>query len=569
MSEALFSTFAETAEQVGATTKRLEKASLLGAYFGTLGDDDLLHAARYFAGHPFPLHDQRTTNVGGAALVTALLQATGIEEADLRRLIVARGEAGDVAGEVWANTPHLAAREPRMTLADVAAFLETLAATAGTKSKTALIVEALGRAATPEAKYLVKLLQGDLRIGLREGAVEDALARLAGVSVEAVQRANMLTGDIGETALLARHGRLETARMRLFHPLKFMLATAADSPEDVARQMPPAFVVEDKFDGIRAQAHIGGTGLDGTVRLALFSRTLDEIGGSFPDLTAPLTALAEAYPDGLILDGEIVPVAPDADGRGRILPFQSLQPRLGRKAVTTEMLGQAPVAYVAYDVLFAGGRVLLDEPFHERRAILAALPFDGRTARLTESKTFDGISALDNEFAAARARGNEGLMVKDPASAYKPGRRGREWLKVKKALATLDVVVTAAQVGEGRRSRFLSDYTFAVRASEDDPTLLNVGKAYSGLTDVETQWLSDWCMAHTREVFAHGKVRTVEPRIVLEVTFDRVQPSARHKSGYALRFPRILRIREDKPPEEADTLHSVRRLYEELEGVNA
>jgi DNA ligase-1 len=169
---------------------------------------------------------------------------------------------------------------------------------------------------------------------------------------------------------------------------------------------------------------------------------------------------------------------------------------------------------------------------------------------------------LDAEFTAARDRGNEGLMVKNLDSTYKPGRRGRDWLKVKRALATLDVVITAAEVGSGRRSKFLSDYTFAVRASETDSSLLNVGKAYSGLTDAEVQTLSDWCRAHTLQEFAHGKVRTVEPQIVLEVTFDRVQPSKRHKGGYALRFPRILRIRTDKPVEEIDTIETVRQLAE-------
>jgi DNA ligase-1 len=172
------------------------------------------------------------------------------------------------------------------------------------------------------------------------------------------------------------------------------------------------------------------------------------------------------------------------------------------------------------------------------------------------------VTALDAEFLAARDRGNEGLMVKALDAPYKPGRRGKDWLKIKRAIATLDVVVTAAEVGTGRRSRFLSDFTFAVRASETDPTLLNVGKAYSGLTDAEVQQLSDWFKAHTIQEFAHGKVRTVEPKIVLEVTFDRVQPSKRHKGGYALRFPRILRIRDDKPVSEIDTLDTVKRLAE-------
>jgi DNA ligase-1 len=161
---------------------------------------------------------------------------------------------------------------------------------------------------------------------------------------------------------------------------------------------------------------------------------------------------------------------------------------------------------------------------------------------------------------AARGRGNEGLMIKDPRSSYKPGKRGREWLKLKRALATLDVVVTAVEVGHGKRRNLLSDYTFAVRRSADDPELLNVGKAYSGLTDVELAELTEWFRAHTLQEFAHGRVRTVEPRIILEVTFDRVQVSKRHKSGYALRFPRILRLRDDKSIDEIDTLEAVSKL---------
>ncbi len=564
--------FAHTAEAVGATAKRLEKAAILGAYFAALPDDDLVRAARYFAGYTFPQRDGRTTNVGGAALLAAILAVSGADEAHLRTRLVAQGDAGDVAQEAFGVSPQ-AVTPPTLTLADVGAFLETLAATSGTKRKVSLVTDLLRLASPAEAKFIVKLLGGDLRIGLKEGAVEDAVARLAGVTVGQIQWVNMLEGDIGETARLARHGLLGQARMRLFHPIKFMLATPAAGLADVARQMPPSFVVEDKFDGIRAQAHVAphvegdgvlhGVAVEGR-RIALFSRTLDEITESFPDLIAPLAHLlappglgAGVPSPGLILDGEIIPV------RGGVtLPFLELQKRLGRKTLTDALRADVSVAFVAYDVLYANGEVLIERPFSERRAILETLPTGGGAARRADAALFSDTAALDAAFEAARARGNEGLMVKDPASAYKPGRRGRDWLKIKRALATLDVVVTAAQVGEGRRSKFLSDFTFAVRVSETDPTLLNVGKAYSGLTDGETQELSDWCRAHTLEEFAHGKVRTVEPSVVLEVTFDRVQASARHKSGYALRFPRILRRRDDKPAAEIDTLESVRRLAE-------
>ena len=581
-----FLQFAATAEQVGATSKRLEKAAILGAYFTALSDDDLRHAARYFAGYTFPLRDQRTTNVGGAALLAAIIAVSGADETTVRQRLVALGDAGDVAREVF-DASAQAALVPVLTLSQIAAFLETLSATAGTKRKVELVTGLLREASPLEARYVVKLLAGDLRIGLKEGAVEDAVARLAAVTVGQVQWVNMLEGDIGETALLARRGRLGEARMRLFHPLKFMLATPAADLADVARQMPVPFVVEDKFDGIRAQAHVAphveGDGiLHGVVhegrRVALFSRTLDEITKSFPDLVAPLAALLPDFTPlplagavgcscsgvgvrdgggGLILDGEIIPVLGNLT-----LPFLQLQKRLGRKTLTDALRAEVPVAFVPYDLLYAEGRVLIEEPFSVRRAILETLPADGVGVRRADSALFTDTAALDLAFDAARARGNEGLMVKDPASPYKPGRRGRDWLKIKRALATLDVVITAAQVGEGRRSKFLSDFTFAVRTSETDPTLLNVGKAYSGLTDLETQELSDWCRAHTLQEFAHGKVRTVEPLVVLEITFDRVQASSRHKSGYALRFPRILRLRPDKPAAEADTLETVRRLAE-------
>jgi DNA ligase-1 len=222
-----------------------------------------------------------------------------------------------------------------------------------------------------------------------------------------------------------------------------------------------------------------------------------------------------------------------------------------------------PVVFVAYDILYHDGEVLLGRPLNERRRRLETLPWT-EPLRTSRQALVEEVDAVDRMFEAARARGNEGLMVKDPASAYKPGRRGREWLKVKKALATLDVVVTAAEVGTGNRRRFLSDYTFAVRRSREDGELLNVGKAYSGLTDVEIAELTEWFRQHTIRDF--GRVRLVEPRIVLEVAFDVVQPSKRHKSGYALRFPRIVRWRTDKPVEEIDTLEEVRRLAEGADG---
>src|SRR5882724_11002221 len=547
MPAALLQSLAEVAEQVSATTKKLEKAAFVGDYFKQLNDADLSRAARYFAGHQFPLNDSRTTNVGGSIISTALSAATGFSLQELQPVYVRLGDAGEAAYEAVKAAKH-SYEKPETTLAEIESLITRLSDARGIKNKTALLVAILRHSTPLEAKYLIKLLSGDLRIGLRESLVEDAIARAFAQPLVRVSQVNMLLGDIGETAVRSRANDLTDVSMRLFHPIKFMLATPAADLADIARTMPDQFFVEDKFDGIRAQAHVQ----DGKV--AIYSRTLDEMSMRFPELHASLSAL----PTDVILDGEII------TARGEeILPFSDLQKRLGRKVVSEELQASTPVVFVAWDLLYATGRVMINDELQTRRAKLEELisiTSDSERLRLSRAKRFNDVLALDDEFDAARARGNEGLMIKDPVSSYKPGRRGREWLKLKKALATLDVVVTTVELGHGKRHHVLSDYTFAVRRSDAEPELLNIGKAYSGLTDAEIAEMTEWFRAHTIQEFAHGRVRVVEPRIVLEVTFDRVQPSNRHKSGYALRFPRIVRLRPDKNVDEIDTLETVRKL---------
>jgi len=538
-------TFAECADAVAATTKKLEKAAILGRYLETLSNADLTRAARYFAGHQFASTDARTTNVGGSIISAALSEATGFSPEDLYPRYVRLGDPGDLAAEIVKEANH--SFQPTITLAETESLIARLSETRGIKNKTALLSAVLHHATPLEAKYLVKLLAGDLRIGLREGLVEDAIARVFGRSLEDVAYANMLLGDIGETALRARSGDLREVSMRLFHPIKFMLATAAADLTDIARTMPEEFLVEDKFDGIRAQAHVESG------RVAIYSRTMDEITHRFPELIEPLRSLSTD----VIIDGEIVP----ANGEV-ILPFSELQKRLGRKNVGSQLQKAVPVALIGYDLLYADGKVLIDQPLSDRRHLLGQVVPDQGPLRMSRGKLLRDAALLDGEFESARARGNEGLMIKSPGSAYKPGRRGREWLKLKRAIATLDVAVTAVEVGHGKRRNLLSDYTFAVRRSTEDGELLNLGKAYSGLTDRELTELTEWFKNHTLQEFGHGRVRIVEPIIVIEVTFDRVQPSKRHKSGYALRFPRILRLRPDKTTADIDTLETVRLLVE-------
>jgi DNA ligase-1 len=536
----------EVAEHVAATTKKLEKAALVGGYLKQLNDSDLARAARYLAGHQFASNDARTTKVGGSIISTALSEATGITFEELGPLYVQLGDAGEAAHEAVKRAKRFY-EGPTISLAETESIITRLSETRGIKNKTALLVTSLAHATPLEAKYLIKLLAGDLRIGLREGLVEDAIARAFNQKLAEVAKVNMLLGDIGDTAVRARADDLKDVNMRLFHPIKFMLATPAADLADIARTMPDEFFVEDKFDGIRAQAHTK----DGKV--AIYSRTMDEITHRFPELLAPLAQLGVDA----VIDGEIVPAEGD-----RILPFSELQKRLGRKTIGEELLRQVPVVLVAYDLLYAEGRVLTEASLEERRHILEQIIPSQGAIRPSTAKRFRQVADLDAEFDEARLRGNEGLMIKSPASIYKPGRRGREWLKLKRAIATLDVVVTAVEVGHGKRRNLLSDYTFAVRKSEEDNQLLNIGKAYSGLTDAELAEMTEWFKNHTIQEFAHGRVRLVEPTVVIEVTFDRVQKSKRHKSGYALRFPRILRLRPDKKAHEADTLPTVQKLVE-------
>ncbi len=537
-----FGDWVSAADAVRATTKKTTKLAILSSYLAGLADDDLRVAARLFAGGPFPRADQRILAVGWSALVDAMLERSGAHGDDVGVAYQKHADLGDVAAELI-TTPPPDARA--LTLADLAAAFAEIAATRGTNAKRVLVRALLARATAGEARYLVKIVGGDMRIGLRESLVEEAIAKAFGRERDAVTRANMLGGDVGETAARARVGTLAEAAFAHFAPVGMMLATPVLELAEVAKRFPGPYVVEDKYDGVRAQAHKSGE------RVELFSRTLDRVTDRFPELVPPLLGI----PGSFVLDAEILSFRGD-----RAVPFTEFQTRLGRKVVSDELRAQLPATLVAFDLLERDGEALLERPLSERARILRSLPFAG-PVRAPEQRVLDLegdalVAALEREFAEARARGNEGLMIKDPRSPYRPGRRGMEWLKVKRALRTLDVVVTAVEWGHGKRHGVLSDYTFAVR--DERGRLRNIGKAYSGLTDREIAEMTEHFLAHT--VQDHGRVRLVEPDTVIEVAFDQIQPSDRHDSGFAMRFPRIVRLRPDKPVADIDTLATARTI---------
>jgi DNA ligase-1 len=557
---------AKACEEIAATTKKLLKTGIVAEYLKSRTEEEAAVSAVFLSGRTFAAWEETTLQLGGRTLWQIVAELSGRDERELTAAYRKHGDLGAVAGDVLPD--HSGAG---VNVLEVNATFRQIAAARGPAAKAALARDLLTRVTPLEAKYIIKIMTGDLRIGLKESLVEEAIARAYGGTIQDVQRANMLLGDIGETLRLAAAGKLAEAKMRLFHPMGFMLASPIESPEEGLGYFADA-AVEDKYDGIRAQAHVS----QGEVKF--FSRTRDEITESFPELPAALAGLAQDA----ILDGEIV--AWDyVSGRAR--PFGVLQQRLGRKKVSGKLLREVPVAFLAFDVLYVGGELAIDRSLRERARLLDELLAAERVTHHggTESRRKPGQSRLifdvaeeperasvirapvfrvssadelEELFAAAQERGNEGLMIKDLNSPYTPGKRGKSWLKMKRELATLDVVVTAVEYGHGKRVGVLSDYTFAVW---DDEKLVNIGKAYSGLTDVEIAEMTQWFLDHTIE--DQGFRRVVEPKIVLEVAFNNMMQSDRHESGYALRFPRIVRLRPDKSPEEADTTERVREIF--------
>jgi DNA ligase 1 len=633
----LFSELAVLADALATEGGRLKKRAAIAEAVGRVAGEQVEDAGlfcRYLAGQPFSEADPRKLNAGGALLTRALKEVSGCTDAALTAAYRRHGDLGVAGFDLLAAKQGL----PTLTLEEVAAAFDAMATARTTAIRAAQVEGLLRRGTALEAKYLLKLMLGDMRIGVKQSLIEEAIAVAASAEVAEVRHAVMLEADLSRVVVMAFAGRLAEARMRLFHPLGFMLASPVETPEEaVARftekpvkaekpkrrkkgaETGEAFVdlgeaqgieptdaaelgmaedveaeaiasgrpmeiqafLEDKYDGMRAQVHCGDRAQQG--RVAIYSRNREDVTQSFPEIEEAFRGVNEP----LILDGELLGWDVAA---GKALPFSVLGQRIGRKRVDNEVRRRIPVLFMAFDLLFERDELLLPLPLRERRARLEAVVgrLSGETVAaierdeledaaqrglfaveavkgeemqrlvLSPSKLVESAEAIDLAYADARARANEGVMLKAAGSAYLPGRRGLAWVKLKRELATLDVVITGAEFGHGRRAGLLSDYTFAVRG--EDGGLLNVGKAYSGVTDAEIAELTEWLKAHTLEDFGH--FRTVEPLRVIEIAFNNVMRSDRHASGFALRFPRILRIRDDKPLDEIDTLERVEEIYE-------
>jgi len=545
-----FLRFAKMCEQVRTTSSKLAKIGTAADYFLSLGsDEDLRIATTFLAGKIFSSGSESPEiNVGYSMIWKSIANLYGLQNEDLSGYYMKHGDLGsaieDYLNSVNRETPNPSLLfESRLTLQSVHSAFGELARSSGkgTADRKQRIIERLFSSIVEsvEAKYLVRIMAGEMRIGLVEGLVEESIAKAFSKTLLQVRNANLVTGNIGYVAILARDNELAKAKLELFRPTNFMLADSAENAEALYDMFEEHSIIADyKYDGIRAQIHSS----DGRVKI--FSRNLEDITKYFPEIEKAMRKLGSFS---MILDGEIVPFRD-----GKPLSFQALQQRL-RKLERSQ--SDVPIKYFAFDLLYLK-KPMIEEELSSRMKLLRSLEFAG-VLGYSEQRLVSSADEIQSMFEESKSLGYEGLVVKSPSSTYTPGRRGKNWVKLKKELDTLDVVIVAAEYGHGKRAGVISDYTFAVR---DREALKVVGKAYSGLTDSEIADMTTLLKQITIE--DHGYRRSVKPQVVLEVAFDAVQKSKRHDSGYALRFPRIKRIRTDKSISQIDTLDKVSKIYE-------
>jgi DNA ligase 1 len=551
-SSSYFLQFAEICRQVESTRSKLAKIETVSKYFRSLSDEDLRLASTFLSSKVFPPgFSTPEINVGYSLIWKSVSTFHGVKDAELSQYYFKYGDLGS-AIEDWlrsndtpgrARNGNLMLDGSDLSLSDFFKALLELSKASGkgsTGRRQRILERVFSLARDPiEAKFIVRILGGEMRIGLVEGLVEESIAKAFSKTLEEVRSANLVTGDIGEVAVLAKHDRLKEAKLELFRPTNFMLAESAPTADELFKKMDEASAFSEyKYDGIRAQLHFSG-GIS-----KIYSRNLEEITRYFPEI---VQAAQSELSGSLILDGEIVPFQD-----GKPLSFQSLQKRL-RKLIPSKE--DAPIKYFAFDVLYKE-KPLIEEPLSSRVAILKSLELKG-VLIVSKKGLVSSPMEIQSMFDESKALGYEGLVVKNVSSPYKPGKRGKSWIKLKSELDTLDVVIVAAEYGHGKRAGVISDYTFAV---QDKDELKVIGKAYSGLTDVEILQMTELLKQITIEDF--GYRRTVRPMVILEVAFDAIQKSSLHDSGFALRFPRIKQVRADKSLKDIDTLDRVREIYE-------
>lgn len=549
MSTESFSKLALLAQQILVTRGTSAKIKLAAEYFRDLESDEDLKLATQFLGEgAFSDVSGKRASVGHR---TIAVQAAEFCEIDYEMVFkpsrVAIGSASETIQKLLENLPEARAKwsAENLSLTEIEAIYEELYITSSRDRKQQILQEAWTKMTPLETKFFLRILGGgSLRIGFETKSVVNAIAKAFDKELEAVRYAHMITGSLGETAVLAKNGTLDKASFELFHPLSFMLASPIESR---AVENLELYIAEEKFDGMRCQAHISGN------RVELFSRDLNEITGSFPEI---VEFFQQRNLPETVLDGEICVFADNT-----ILPFQLLQKRMGVKKPSKKLLAQYPVLFISYDLLFFEESPLFDESLAIRRKKLEELSqrFNLPITSQMEISSQDDVEQL---FERALAHGNEGLMLKLKDSTYEYGQRRKSWLKVKKPSGSLDTVILYAHAGSGKRGGKFSDFTLGISVKDDEryeEEFIPIGKAYGGYSNEELDELNKRIKNLTQERF--GPTVLLKPELVVELEFEDIQINKRTKAKYTLRLPRFKAIRWDLSPKDADTLRDVERMY--------
>ena len=548
-----FRELAEICEKIESTTKRNLMVSIVSEFLQKLSLEEVEPAVSMILGRAFPKWDQRTLEVSWATLTSVIRKLTDI---DWRMFIEAFNRTGDVgdATKIVLKKSRVKKQatlfEKTLTILEVRRNFEAIAEASGpgSREKKERLLEALLSNSSPvEAKYIVKILIGEMRTGFHEGLMELAVSKAFKIPHTLIQKAVMMRGDIGEVAYLAKKGgkdALTNISFRIFHPIKPMLAQMAENVEEALKEHRGKTAFEYKLDGARIQIHKLGD------EVRIFSRRLTDVTASLPEIVEIVRKEVKAKET--ILEGEVIAV----NETGNPLPFQHLMRRFRRVHGIEDVSKRIPVKLYLFDLIYFDGQSLIDKSYIERRQKLAEI--SGKIS-LTKQIITDNVKDAQLFLEQAINAGHEGLVAKKLDSPYTPGVRGKKWFKIKKTLEPLDLVVVAAEYGYGRRHNWLSDYYLAAR-DEKTGEFLIVGKTFKGLTDKEIIEMTS--RLKKLAIKEEGRRVIVVPKIVVEVAYNEIQKSPKYRCGMTLRFARITRIRDDKSPEEADTIQKIKEVYE-------
>jgi DNA ligase-1 len=544
----LFREFAEFCESIEKISSTLELTDKISNFIKGLEDDDLYNVILFLIGRVYPTWDERELGVGVGLLYEVLENVGGIKKEKIEEMVRELGDLGLASERIVKGRIMITLEAEELTIKRVREIFDEISSLIGegSRKRKVLLLTGLYGLATPlEAKYLTRLIMNEMRLGVGEGIVRDAIAKAFGVDEELVERAYMVTSDLGKVAVIAKNSGkkgLEEIKIRLHTPVRMMLAQVAESFEDAVSEMGEV-AVEWKFDGSRVQIHWG----DG--ELKIYSRRLENVTKALPEIAEEIKKNVK---EGVILDGEVIAVKD-----GRPMPFQHVLRRFRRKHGVSRMVEKIPLQFYAFDILYCDEEIV-DKPLAERRRILESVISESERIKIANQVRTRNKEDIEKIFNDAINAGHEGVMLKNPNSPYVPGKRGKHWLKLKYVMETLDLVVVGGEWGEGKRSHLISSYELAC-TDETTGNLLRVGRVATGFTDEDLEELTD---LFKQIIVTHeGKNVKFVPKYVFEVAYQEIQKSPKYESGYALRFPRFIRLRDDKDVSEADSIKRLEDLY--------